>query len=167
MLVLPLTSYRAPSWNGDRPVLDPLPRFLRREAVAADALLVGQGDDATLVAGEDPRVRDAQAALAEPDAVRRSAALAASGIGVVVHDRSAAGEVPPLSGPRDVVGELEVTVLADPVATRATPVDVASMGLAWTAWLGSLAAGVALGAARRASRLRDRGTTSSGSEPEK
>lgn len=62
VLVLPLSSYRAPVWNHRHLVLDPIGRYLRRDYVASDVLVV----DGTPLAGEDPRVEEAARALAEP-----------------------------------------------------------------------------------------------------
>jgi hypothetical protein len=50
LLVLPEGAYRAPAWNHDRTVLDPLGRYLPPDYVADDALVV----DGSTVPGEDP-----------------------------------------------------------------------------------------------------------------
>ncbi len=52
VLLLPLSSYRAPQWNGGRKVLDPVGRLLPADYVASDQLSVS----GRLLAGEDPRV---------------------------------------------------------------------------------------------------------------
>ena len=65
VLLLPLSSYRQPGWNDRRKVLDPLGRYLRRDYVASDVLVVsGRAID-----GEDPRVGQVAAAL-RPDSCR-------------------------------------------------------------------------------------------------
>lgn len=137
VLVLPLTSYRQPSWNGDRKVLDPLPRWLSANTVASDLLVVGR----TVVPGEDPRVRAAEAALRldSPDA--RAAALSSIGVGVVVAE-AGAGEAPEVAG-RVVLddGPFSVRALPDP-APRAVPWTwVTAAGAAWLAYGGCLLTG--------------------------
>lgn len=79
VLVLPFSAYRAPTWNDDRPVLDPAGRFFDRDTVTDDRLLVG----GRTIAGEDPRARRIRAVLREPSD-ERDALLAAEGIGIVV-----------------------------------------------------------------------------------
>lgn len=128
VLVLPFSSYRQPGWNDDRKVLDPLPRYLRREAVFSDDLLVSQ----TAVDGEDPRARAAAAVLASPDADERASGLADLGVGVVVED-----------GPDG----LRVSRVPGPARQDVPRVDVVVMGLAWAAWTAAVAAGVLAGPA--------------------
>ena len=60
VLVLPLSSYRAPAWNHGHLVLDPVGRYLTRDYVASDVLVI----DGVPLSGEDPRVEDAARALA-------------------------------------------------------------------------------------------------------
>lgn len=142
VLVLPLSSYRQPAWNGGRKVLDPLPRVQPREPVTSDELVVS----GTVVAGEDPRVRAAARALAEPTVAARTAALAELGIGLVVVDRTAPGPPVPAELRRgDLVrGELLALSRVGAGATSATPVPTSwtvAMGAAWLAYLaGPLAA---------------------------
>ncbi|NEN79392.1 hypothetical protein [Nocardioides zeae] len=86
VVVLPFATYRAPAWNGGRPVLDPTPRALGasgREVVAADDLYV----DGRRLPGEDVRARAVLAALALPDADARTDALLRLGVSHVVVDR--------------------------------------------------------------------------------
>ena len=52
VLVLPLSSYRAPVWNHRHLVLDPVGRYLARDYVASDVLVI----DGVPLSGEDPRV---------------------------------------------------------------------------------------------------------------
>ena len=52
VLVLPLSSYRAPDWNHRHLVLDPIGRYLTPDYVASDVLVV----DGVPLSGEDPRV---------------------------------------------------------------------------------------------------------------
>ncbi|WP_147543664.1 hypothetical protein [Aeromicrobium massiliense] len=84
VLVLPFSSYRQPSWNHDRPVLDPLGRFLDRDTVVSDDLYVS----GRRIAGEDPRAAEVGEVL---DGDWTAKDLAELGIGVVVVDGSAPG----------------------------------------------------------------------------
>lgn len=146
VLLLPFSAYRAPQWNGGRTVLDPLGRYLSRDYVTSDALPVS----GTVLPGEDPRARRVAQALALPSAARRSAALAAQGIGVVVRlddewSRSLPAALrPEVAGePVGRYGDLVVTEL--PQARRVvvpTSWQVAMIA-AWAAFLGCLAIGVA------------------------
>ena len=79
----PFESYRAPSWNDGRPVLDPMPRYLTRASVVPDDLVVG----GRRISGEDPRAAEISAALRSgtaADVLRRQ------GIGWIVVDLEAA-----------------------------------------------------------------------------
>jgi len=153
VLVLPLSSYRAPEWNHRHLVLDPVGRYLTPDYVASDVLVI----DGVPLSGEDPRVADAATALAEPTADRRSAALAAVGIGAVVTDPTAPGGAVP-----DVAGEtllddpaLEVVALPDVVARDVPVTWVVAMAAAWLAFLAPLVLTAwALLTARRGSRRR-------------
>lgn len=89
VVVLPWQAYRQFSWNADRTVLDPAPRYLDRTTVVADALVVGP----VVVAGEDPRSRAVGSALAtNAPAVRTLPPL---GIGWLLVERGTPGQVPP------------------------------------------------------------------------
>lgn len=160
VLVLPLSSYRQPAWNGDRKVLDPLPRLQPREPVSSDELVVS----GTAVAGEDPRVRAAARALAEPTAPARARALGELGIGLVVVDLTAPGPPVPAELRRGTVrdpvlrrGELlRVSVVG---ATAATPVPASwtvAMTLAWLAFAAGPAAGVVLAVRARRGQVTAR-----------
>lgn len=157
VLVLPLTSYRQPAWNDDRKVLDPMPRWLTRDAVASDRLAVGT----TVLQGEDPRVAEAARALEAPDPEARAAALARLGVAIVVVERDA-GEAPEVAG-RVLLevddGPAPVTVLAltDPRARDLASGEVLAASLAWTAYVsGPLAALVLTLRALLAGRARRR-----------
>ncbi|GAA1911522.1 hypothetical protein GCM10009737_11270 [Nocardioides lentus] len=157
VLVLPLSAYRAPSWNDGRPVLDPLGRFLPRDHVTADDLVVS----GEVVPGEDPRVDEVAAALAAPGSQGRAGALAELGIGLVVTDPTAAGPAPEVAG--EVVhasSDLEVVALPG-VLERSVPASRAvGVGVAWAAWWACLLAGPAGAlASRRRRRRRRRPTT--------
>ncbi|MFE6510615.1 hypothetical protein ACFVDI_24025 [Nocardioides sp. NPDC057767] len=162
VLVLPWTAYRAPSWNGGRPVLDPLPRMLTRTSVVNGDLLIGS----TVVPGEDSRAEQVQDALAEPDAEEQAADLRRLGIGYVITDRSA-GEAPQITG--EVVHEgggllvqrLPGRVPRTPEGTTGPVTRVAVVG-GWAAyglaWLGATTSTVLLlisMARRPAANVRD------------
>ncbi|MBM7510133.1 hypothetical protein JOE61_003947 [Nocardioides salarius] len=141
VLVLPLSPFRAPAWNGGRTVLDPLGRYLGRDHVAGDELVVS----GVAVAGEDPRARRAAQALSAADTASRSEALAASGIGVVVRDRTAPGGRDDASvelAGRELLRtqDLVVTEVAGAGGRRAPASWVVAMVVAWAAWLALLAA---------------------------
>jgi hypothetical protein len=121
VLVLPLSSYRAPDWNHRHLVLDPTGRYLRRDYVASDVLVV----DGVPLSGEDPRVRDAARALAEPTPEERAAALGRIGIGAVVTDLTAPGDAPP-----EIAGEL----LLDGPGLRVTVLDEVDVRDVQTTW---------------------------------
>lgn len=161
VLVLPWSAYRAPSWNGGRTVLDPLPRMLTRASVVNGDLLIGS----TLIPGEDPRAESAQDALAEADAAEQAADLRQLGIAYVITDRSA-GDAPRITG--EVVyegGDLLLQRLPEhdhrtPEETAGPATLVAVVG-GWVAyglaWLGATTSTVLLlisTARRPAARVR-------------
>jgi hypothetical protein len=84
VLVLPFSSYRSPSWNDGRPVLDPLGRMFDRDTVVSDDLYVS----GRRIAGEDPRAAEVAEVLAG-DWTQDD--LAALDIGAVVVNASAPG----------------------------------------------------------------------------
>jgi len=81
LLPWPFESYRAPAFNGGRPVVDPLPRYLPRPAVVPDELVVG----GVRLAGEDPRAAAVAAALRS--GTDATAELLRQGVGWIVWDR--------------------------------------------------------------------------------
>jgi hypothetical protein len=145
VLVLPLSSYRAPAWNHGHLVLDPIGRYLRRDYVASDVLVV----DGTPLSGEDPRVDDAARALAQPSPGTRATALARIGIGAVVTDPTAPGEPPPEVAGQTLLDdpELKVVALGDPREREVQTTWKVAMGAAWLAFLTPI--GIALGTAVR------------------
>lgn len=153
---LPFESYRAPSWNGRHPVLDPVPRLLPRTTVANDELVVS----GRRIAGEDPRAGAVARALAEPTPQSRSAALRAAGVSVAVVAEVPGVPVPELSGTVLPAGDLTVVDLGparSPEPARGRTVAVA---LGWVAWLALLLAtpvGAAAGLARRRTSRRAAG----------
>ncbi|NHC23008.1 hypothetical protein G6553_07470 [Nocardioides sp. IC4_145] len=148
VLALPLSSYRQPSWNDDRKVLDPLPRHLPRDVVASDELVVS---DVT-VAGEDPRVREAAVALAAGTPADRAERLADLGIGVIAVDRLAPG--PSLSVEGRVLLDSAELLVVELDGARERPVPTSwevAAALAWSLWTASYLAAIGLAAARRRS----------------
>ncbi|MXG88531.1 hypothetical protein [Nocardioides flavescens] len=163
VLLLPLSSYRAPVWNGGRPVLDPLARYLARDpgssVVASDVLVV----DGVPLAGEDPRVASAAGALAATSPELRARGLAAIGIGAVVTDLAAPGaeRAPAVAGDvlLDGTGPSEGlrVVSLHHVQVREVPIAwVVVMGLAWVLFLALPVGSVALVAVRRGAWWRGR-----------
>lgn len=138
LLVLPLTSYRDPGWNGGRKVLDPTGRFLTPDYVASDVLIVA----GTSITGEDQRVDQVARALREPGPRARALALGRLGIGYVVID--AATPVSPRVAGRTLLGgrDLRVTRLQVPVADERTgAASVVAISMAWGAFVLTLLLG--------------------------
>lgn len=151
VVLLPFTSYRAPEWNGGRKVLDPLPRFLGRQAVANDELYV----DGRPIPGEDPRAADVGAALALAGPDARAAALASLGVSVVVAEQIPGQDTPEIAGEETLSrgGITVVEVAGDVHASRSPAAWTWAMALAWAGWLGLVLAG-AVSAARSRSMTR-------------
>jgi hypothetical protein len=150
VLLLPLSSYRQPGWNDRRKVLDPLGRYLRRDYVASDVLVVsGRPID-----GEDPRVGQVAAALGAGSASRRSRELAALGVAVVVVDERAPGNTPALAG-ETLHDGARLRVLGVPdAAPRPVPTTwELAMGAAWVMFVMAALAGL-VSAQRRAAETR-------------
>jgi hypothetical protein len=151
VLLLPLSSYRQPAWNDRRKVLDPLGRYLRRDYVASDVLVVsGRSID-----GEDPRVAEVDAALAAGSPGRRSRKLARLGVGVVVVDDAAPGAAPALAG-RTLHdgGRLRVLELSDARRHSLPPGWGVAMGAAWVMFVAAVLAGLASALPRRVGTRR-------------
>ena len=159
VLVLPLTSYRAPAWNHRHLVLDPVGRYLTHDYVASDVLVI----DGVPLSGEDPRVEDAAQALAEPTAQERAAALGRIGIGAVVVDPGAPGDPPPeIAGERLLDDpDLQVTALEDVTLRDVQTSWRLAMGVAWLAFLAPWALALLVAVRRR--RTAREGTD--GAEP--
>jgi len=140
VVVLPLSTYRAPGWNGGRKVLDPLPRLVPRDVIASDTLHVS----GRTIAGEDPRARSVAVVLSDTAPEERAGALARLGVGAVVTDSLAGQDLPAIPG-ADVVlddGGLRILLLAD-VEERGTPTSwVVWVVLAWLTWLMPLGAAI-------------------------
>jgi hypothetical protein len=140
VVVLPFQSYRAPSWNGGRPVLAPLGRYLPRAVVVEDQLVV----DGRPLAGEDPRAEDARDALAAPTPEARSRGLRAAGIRLVVVERLDGLDVPEIDGDRVWQGAaLQVFDVGPGAPSPALPARASvCMALAWSVWLGVMLVGL-------------------------
>jgi hypothetical protein len=134
VLVLPLSSFRRPAWNGSRTILDPVGRYQPRDYVTSDVLVVG----GVLIEGEDPRVADAGTALDLSTPAERSAALAALGIGIVVTDNTAPGVAPELAGRVLTPAAAALTAVAvEGVVRQRTPPTAwyVALGAAWVAFV--------------------------------
>ncbi|WP_243060220.1 hypothetical protein [Nocardioides sp. SR21] len=148
VLLLPFSSYRLPSWNDDRPTLDPTGRYLTPNYLASDVLYV----DGEAIAGEDQRaarVSDLLESDLEPEAL--AGALAAEGIAWVVLERDAQEMVGDAAPSADLAGlpvvhegtDLVVWELPGADPARAGTAREVAMAVAWLAGLGTLAAAVA------------------------
>jgi hypothetical protein len=84
LVPLPFAAYRAYGWNGDRPSLDPAPRWFDADVVAEDRLVVG----GVVLEGEDPRARRVREALIDGRSVGEV------GVRWVLVQHSTPGEVP-------------------------------------------------------------------------
>lgn len=139
-VVLPWSAYRAPAWNGGRPVLDPLSRLLANGVVTDGDLVVGS----TTVRGEDPRAEQARAALAHTSPEARAEALASIGIGWVLVEKDAPGEREEVGGRVVHDGPLiSVARLSSPdQPPSASLARVVAQVVAWAGFLGLLLAGL-------------------------
>jgi hypothetical protein len=137
LLVLPFSSYRAPSWNHGRPVLDPLPRYLPPDYLVDDRLVI----DGRSVPGEDPRVPEVVDALALPDPEARAAALADLGIAMVARETDTPGaHDTPIAGTEVYRGpDLELTAIDAPVRSRTASTGwIVALAIAWGSYLAVL-----------------------------
>ncbi|UDY22427.1 hypothetical protein [Nocardioides sp. Kera G14] len=145
-LLVPLSNYRAPAWNGGQPVIDPLARVLAVDVTLDDDLVV----DGVGVPGEDPAARAARAALGESTPDARAIALRRAGIGWVVSENDAGGDVPEVAGSVVHDGPLLRIIRLDglvQVPSAGMPARVAQ-GLAWIAFLLVVGCGAARAAGR-------------------
>jgi hypothetical protein len=155
--LLPFMSYRAPTWNNDRrPVLAPLGRYLPREVVVEDQLVV----DRRPIAGEDPRAAQVRTALAAPTPDRRAEGLRAAGIRLLVVEELPGVEVPQVAGEVAWRGEaLSVVDVGEGDPAAAVPTVPTgwrpAMLAAWSGWCSLVLIGVGT-AWRRARRSTSR-----------
>ena len=85
----PFEAYRAPSWNGYRPVLDPMPRYFGAQpSIVPDELVVA----GRRLGGEDPQAADIASALR--NGTDPAPVLLRNGVGWIVVDREAGGPAP-------------------------------------------------------------------------
>jgi hypothetical protein len=134
VLVLPLSAFRRPAWNGSRTVLDPVGRYQPRDYVSSDVLVVG----GVSLEGEDPRVTEVERALAQPTASGRSLALAALGIAIVVTDHTASGDAPDVAGRLLTPPDADLTAVAMTGAVQErTPRTTwyVALGVAWASFV--------------------------------
>jgi hypothetical protein len=109
--VFPFTYYRRYAWNGDRVVLDPVPRLLDADVVANDDLpLTGR-----TIEGEDPRAARIRAGLANGHDL--ADVLAAEDVGYVVEEL----DQPDLGGQRARLRALPLVWSDGDVALRRVP----------------------------------------------
>ncbi|NEA33003.1 hypothetical protein [Streptomyces sp. SID13031] len=152
----PFESYRAPAWNGRRPVLDPMPRYFSRPSIVPDELIV----DGRRLAGEDPRATAIATALRESvrSGVDPAQALQQQGVGWVVVDRDAGGPSPreltpqlieEFSGPTVIV----YRIAGSPAEQDARPWAVVLVLAAWTL-AGAVLAAAAVGTITERKRVR-------------
>ncbi len=136
VLLLPFTSYRAPAWNHDRKVLDPVGRYLTRDYLASDQL----GVSGQVLAGEDPRVPQVLAALRADDPAQLARRLGDLGVGLVVEEHGAPGSPrydAPVAGTVVHRGPaLTVTRIDAPVRVReSSAARAVAVAVGWTAFL--------------------------------
>lgn len=116
--VLPWSIYRRFRWNGDRPVLDPAPRFLPGEVVIADTLVVG----AEVVTGESSRAARIGRLLTAGDDV--TVGLERLGIAYVVVESGTPGLGRSVSLSGDVLYDgrwLKLWSLGSPAGSQPSP----------------------------------------------
>jgi hypothetical protein len=149
VLLLPMSSYRQPSWNHDHKVLDPVGRLLPLDYVASDDLFV----DGVRIAGEDRRARAAATVLRTSRPQQRASGLAALGIGFVVTERDA-GDAPVVAG-RTLLDRPAMLVqqLVDAREQSTSTSWILAMAGAWTVFVAA-PLGAAVMALRRRVRRR-------------
>jgi len=134
----PFEAYRAPAWNGRRPVLDPMPRYFAQPSIVPDELIVG----GHRLAGEDPAAADVAAAIrsAVSNGTYPVPALLERGVGWIVVDREAGGPAPSslMSGLTEEYAGPSVTVYRIPGAPAAQPVPRWRIAVVLAAWIVAL-----------------------------
>lgn len=152
VLSLPFSAFRAPEWNGYRPVLDPAGRYFDRVTVTDDTLRVG----GLAIAGEDPRAARIGRALSAGD----WDAIAQEGIGFVVLDTSAPGADATRAQVADLpevasAGTMRLLAVPDPVEHESASGRVVVVVIGWlTAAIVLAGAAVATAARLRRDRAR-------------
>ena len=108
----------------------------------------------TTLAGEDPSVTDVAEALASDTPAARAEALVEEGIGVVLVDLDAPGEVAEIEGEVVFAGpRLEVLAIADAEPPAVPSVWYPAMTAAWLGFVAGPLVAIALASRRRAARL--------------
>ena len=136
VVALPWSTFRRYTWNDDRTVLDPAPRYLPRTVVTDMTLLVsGPQGDPIVVPGDDALSRRVEQALRTEEPL---GALRGLGVGWVLLERGqpaapGAPAVPDLAGARRIVGteDLELYRIPGQVAAADRPTVAPVLG----AWL--------------------------------
>lgn len=104
VLVLPWSAFRRFSWNADRTVLDPAPRWITRPSVVDGSLAVATPEGLVVVGGEDPRAARVARALAAGQPLAE--VLPAWGIGWVLVEEGQPTATP--AAPESVAGLVPV-----------------------------------------------------------
>lgn len=140
VLVLPWAAYRSYPWNGERRVLEPLPRFLGRRVIINDAVAVGQVTAGQVtVPAEDPRARRLAPMLAGSGGSVGSGditgALREAGVRYAVVDVPGApgGGAARLAGARRVLADPDVEVYRIEGAARVAD-PAPPLVIVWLAW---------------------------------
>lgn len=157
---LPWSGFRAYSWNEDRPVLDPAPRYLPRSVVVDSRLLVAEPDGLVVIPSDDARSATVAEALLAPDVPR---ALRDLGVGWVLWQEGQPATPGFPAEPPGWVGTSGPPVVDSPGldlyrldgAVRPVNQPPVRLALGWIAWLLAIA-GVIGGIARRALRATAR-----------
>jgi hypothetical protein len=139
ILILPFTSYRAPTWNRHWPVLDPMGRFLPQDFIANDALQIS----GKTIHGEDPSASAAADALAASNPQARADQLAELGVLAVVRELDAGMEPEAVAGHVVWSDEsVELILLEDTgqqVRQARSSASAVSLSGAWGGFFGLLA----------------------------
>lgn len=131
-LILPFYSYRAPSWNGHHPVLDPMGRYLTQEYVVNDALRVSGKP----IPGEDPLAAKVARVLARPDPDLRAAGLGELGIRAVVTERQTGLPAEEISGATVLdTPEISIQLVEPPQPIAKSALSPVLLTLLWACWV--------------------------------
>ncbi|MFM1964401.1 MAG: hypothetical protein RL134_126, partial [Actinomycetota bacterium] len=144
----PWTAFRRFTWNADRTVLDPAPRWLPRTTVVADDLVVETPEGPVSIGGDDPRAQAITSAVATGEPI--AGLLPAQGVGWALVALNTPGPVPELPGWDLVVEGPDLELYAAPrgsVEVRST--DVRLVAVVDLALVAALVAGLAALAIRR------------------
>lgn len=131
---LPWMSFRSFTWNDNRTVLDPAPRWLTRTTVVSDDLIVETPQGPEVIVGDDPRARAISEALLVPGTA--DATLARLGIRWALVAKDTPGVVPSLSGWQVVFSGNDLVLYVAPEAVA--PITVPGGDLVLVAGVDSL-----------------------------